>query len=210
MNVKLIITAFVFLTICNSTSAQTTEMYAGNKRHGVDIMWFKNFTFSSGNKSRWLFFSRNRASINKENTIGLFGSTNAISYNFNNGVGLVTVAGFLNSGLTTKAGIQYVKAQGNWLFFGWLVRDIKTNGNIDLFGLFRYQPNLKGEVKGMIQVELFPTLQMETKFINFTQRLRIGPKINRLSMGLMADWNQTGKKNLTTTENYGAFLRYDF
>ncbi len=194
----------------NIALAQSLEYYAGDKRTGVDLMWFKNFKSSDGKNTPFLFFSRNRASVDYHNSLTVFGSTNAVSYNFKNGLGLVSVASFLNNGFTPKAGLQYFKAKKEFLFFGWLVTDIKNKGGIDCFGLFRYQPKISEKWQLFSQLELFPIYNPSTEIWNTTERIRLGIKYNQLAFGLMLDGNQNGKTNWTTTENSGVFVRYDF
>ena len=190
--------------------AQSLETYAGSQRVGVDLMWFKNFKDLKNEKTPFLFFCRNRASVDYHNSPTSFGSTNAVSYNFKNGIGLVAVASFLNAGFTPKAGIQYYKQKGDFMFFGWLVADLKNKGNIDMFGLFRYQPKISKDWKLFSQLELFPVYNPNSEFWNLTQRVRLGAKYSAWAGGLMMDFNQSGKQNFTTTENIGGFLSYEF
>jgi hypothetical protein len=90
------------------------------------------------------------------------------------------------------------------------VADIKEKGNVDLFGMFRLTPAINNTWKGFGQVELFPVYTPNTGNWNLTQRIRLGAKIHAWASGLMMDFNQTGKKDFTTTNNIGAFVRYDF
>lgn len=210
MNIKYNIILFSTLLLRSVVFSQSVETYAGDKRIGIDVMWFKNFKNMKEEKSSFLFFSRNRASTDYTYSSSAFGSTNAISYNLKNGLGFVTVASFLNTGLTPKAGFQCFKAKGNFMFFGWLVTDLKNNPNIDLFGLFRYQPNLNDKIKLFSQIELFPVYNPKYEILNFTQRLRLGVKYQNWVFGPMADFNQLGKTKFVLTYNTGGFIRYDF
>ena len=189
---------------------QSVEAYAGHQRVGVDLMWFKNFKNNKDERSPFLFFSRNRASVDYNNAPTAFGSTNALSYNFKNGLGFVTVASFLNAGFTPKAGVQLYKSKGPFMFFGWLVTDIRKNGNLDLFGLFRYQPVINGHWKGFGQIELFPVYTPSAGTWNLTQRVRLGARYQLWAAGFMADFNQLIVDNTIKTSNVGGFLRYDF
>lgn len=191
-------------------TAQSVEYYAGDKRTGVDLLWFRYFKNKSEKPTRFLFFSRNRASVDYTNNSGLFGSTNAVSYNFKNGIGLVFTTTFTNYGATPKAGVQYFKQKNNFMFFGWLVADIKEKGNIDLFGLFRYTPVIIGQWRLFSQLELFPYYSTQSNTFNFTERLRLGPKYNGWGVGFMADFNQLGTTNTIYTNNLGGYIRYDF
>lgn len=205
--------AFITITLvlfALQIRAQTVELYAGHERAGVDLMWFKFFQNPKGERSPFLYFSRNRASADYKNSPTAFGSTNAVSYNFRNGVGIVAVGSFVNAGLIPKAGVQYVKTQGDFLFFGWLVADLKKEGNLDLFGMFRWQPPINERWRWFSQLELFPVYKPASEEWNLTQRLRLGAKYQAWAAGGMADFNQSGPGISQTSANYGVFLRRDF
>ena len=173
-------------------------------------MWFRYFKSATDQHSPFLFFSRNRASVDYQNSPTAFGSTNAVSYNFDKGLGLVAVGSLVNTGFVPKAGVQYVRIKGDFLFFGWLVADLKKEGNVDLFGMFRWQPALGGPWRLFSQVELFPVYQPKNELWNLTQRLRLGVRRQAWALGAMADFNQSGKGELTQTHNLGGFVRYEF
>lgn len=190
--------------------AQSVEVYAGHQRAGVDLLWFKNFMDAEGGRTPWLFFSRNRANTNYDNAPTAFGSTNAISYNFGSGLGIVAVGSFLNAGFAPKAGVQYYHQQGDFLFFGWWVADLRRRGNVDVFGMFRYQPKLNGNWRLFAQAELFPVFNPSQEVWSFTERVRVGPKYRTWAAGFMADFQQTGRRSFATSTNIGGFLRHDF
>lgn len=202
--------ALAILLCYTMAKAQSVEYYAGHKRMGVDLMWYKYFKKASGTQTPFLFFSRNRASVDYAQSPTAFGSTNAVSYNFKNGIGVVTVASFVNTGLIPKAGVQYVKFKGSFLFFGWLVADLKHEGNIDLFGLFRLTPIIHDPWKAFLQLELFQVYTPSDSNYNLTQRLRIGAKHHAWAAGAMLDFNQNGSESFINTQNIGGFVRYDF
>jgi hypothetical protein len=191
-------------------NAQAVEIYAGHERAGADLMWYKFFKNKKDAPAPFLFFSRNRVSTDYDNSPTAFGSTNAVSYNFKNGLGLVVVGSFLNAGFTPKAGVQFVKIKGDFLFFGWLVADLKKEGNLDLFGMFRYQPVISGQWRVFSQLELFPVYNPKNDWWNITQRLRLGAKYRAWAAGFMADFSQAGTGDFVLTKNLGGFLRHDF
>jgi hypothetical protein len=208
MRILLLICMAVLLA--RASRAQSLEAYAGHQRSGVDLMWFKYFRKADSSKTPFLFFSRNRASVDYHGAPTLFGSTNAISYNLKNGLGLVAVGTFGNAGFTPKAGLQYYRQKGSWMFFGWLVADLKKQGNLDLFGLFRYQPAINKHWKLYNQLELFPVYMPSAGSWNLTQRIRLGLRSGAWAGGVMLDLNQSGKSSFTATHNLGGFLRYEF
>lgn len=205
----LIIIILFFLTKKN-TFSQTTEIYIAHKRTGIDLMWFKNFKNKNGTNTPFLFFSRTRASVDYHNSQTAFGSTNAISFNFKNGIGIVTATSFINSGLIQKAGVQLFKQKNDFMFFGWLVADINDKSNLDLFGLLRYSPKIHGLWSGFGQFELFTVYNPTSDVKNITQRLRVGIKHHLWVLGLMMDFNHVGVSELHFTQNTGGFLRYEF
>jgi hypothetical protein len=190
--------------------AQSVEGYAGHQRAGVDLLWYKFMKNREGKSLPLLFFSRTRANTDYEDSPTAFGTTNAISYNFKSGWGIVAGGSFMNNGFRTKAGVQYVRQKGDFLFFGWLVADLKKAGNLDLFGLFRYQPQIKGAWRLFSQVELFPVYNPSAEIWYLTQRFRVGLKYHVWAAGWMMDFSQTGVNNFETMNNIGAFLRHDF
>ncbi len=210
MKSKLFTTIIAILLFRGIAMAQSVEVYTGHKRTGIDLMWFKNFKNLKDKQTPFLFFSRNRASTDYQNSPTAFGSTNAVSYNFKNGLGIVMVGAFLNAGFTSKAGVQYYKTKGEFMFFGWLVTDLKKQGNIDLFGLFRYQPPINKNWKGFGQLEVFPVYNPSSQLLNLTQRIRLGAKYHTWAGGLMTDFNQAGKNEWTRTNNVGLFVRNEF
>jgi hypothetical protein len=207
---KTIITIIHFFLVGLSLNAQSVETYFGHERAGVDLLWYKFMKSESGKQLPLLFFSRTRASTDWDNAPTAFGVTSALSYNFKNGVGIVAVGSFLNAGFTPKAGVQLVKTKGDFLFFGWLVADLKKKGNLDLFGLFRYTPKLNADWRLFSQAELFPVFNPENEVWSLTQRIRLGAKYHTWAAGFMADFNQTGKEDFAKTKNIGGFLRHDF
>lgn len=207
---NLILAAVAMLFFEGVATAQAVETYAGHHRAGVDLLWFKNFKSKTAARTPFLFFSRNRANVDYENSPTAFGSTNAVSYNFKNGLGIVAVGSFVNTGFVPKAGVQFFKQKGDFMFFGWFVADLEKAGSLDLFGLFRFQPKLKNDWRVFSQVELFPVLNPKNEFWNLTQRLRLGAKYHAWAAGFMADFNQSGKGEFVRTHNLGGFLRHDF
>lgn len=202
---------FIFLGVSNmNLTAQSFEYYAGHQRTGVDIMWFKYFKDQENQATPWLLFSRNRASVDYHDSPSLFGSTNAISYNFKNGIGVVGVASFLNNGFTPKLGFQYYHQNNNLMFFGWVVADLEKHGNIDVFGMLRYQPKFNQQWSLFGQLEFFPVYNPHMEIWNITHRFRFGPKYKYFAWGIMMDLNQTRFDTWTSSKNFGGFLRSEF
>ncbi len=191
-------------------NGQNTEYYAGNRRSGVDLLWFRNFRTLSGGATPCLFFSRNRASADNSTGTTAWGSTQAVSYNFQNGLGFVAVAAFDAGGFTPKLGMQWYKRGQNWMIFSWLVADLNKRKSVDFFGMLRYEPVFTTHWKGFFQIELFPVFPTNGSNPNLTERFRIGAKYTSWGFGLMSDWSQSGSPLQGNPVNSGLFMRYDF
>lgn len=193
------------------------EVMAGHKKTTVDVMFFRYFKNREARPSKWLFFNRNRASIDYKMTrttdLPQFGCTEAISFNHEKlkGFAPVAVVSILNRGVYPKMGVQYVKMNNSLTLFSWVVIETLNRPNIDFFFLGRYTPRLTDKVHLYTQLELvnaFPSVQ-ENNF-SFIQRLRVGLKIKACQLGAAADISEAGRNNYVTTNNIGGFLRYEF
>jgi len=184
------------------------ELFAGHKRTGADVLWFKSP--AQQKNSPWLFFHRSRASVDYSNQTA-FGMTNALSYNFKNGLGIVAATQFLQSGFVAKGGFQYFKSFKNGSVFSWLVVGNNTSHRFsgDWFVLARYTPKLNNNIRWFLQTEFFNTLDDQSNK-SLTQRLRLGIKVNHWQTGLGGDYTQSGKNKWMATQNTGLFLRKEF
>ncbi len=193
------------------------EVFGGDKKATVDIMFFKFFKNKEGHNSKFLFFNRNRASIDYEMTtttsLPQFGFTEAFSYNHEKlkGFAPVAVVQVLTRGVLPKAGIQFAKIKHNFVVFTWLVCETLAEPDLDYFLLLRYTPKLTDKLNLFTQAEsvnAFPTV-MQNQF-SFTQRFRLGLQIKEFQFGAGLDMSQLGRNDFTKTENFGGFLRYEF
>lgn len=193
------------------------EVFAGNKKSTLDVMFFRFFKTKDGRNSKFLFFNRNRASIDYAMTpatnLPQFGFTEAVSYNDERlgGVAPVVVASILNRGVYPKAGVQFAKSKNDYLVFTWLVAETMKDPHIDFFFLGRYMPKLSGKLSLFSQIELvntFPTAKADSYL--FVQRFRLGLKRKQVQFGLGADFSALGRTSYTNTRNWGGFLRYEF
>ncbi|MEY3420565.1 MAG: hypothetical protein RIR48_850, partial [Bacteroidota bacterium] len=188
------------------------EVFAGHKKATVDIMFFKYFKNKDGQNAKFLFFNRNRASIDYTMTettnLPQFGFTEAFSYNHEKleGFAPVVVMSILNRGVYPKAGIQFAKIKKVYTIFSWIVSETLKEPNIDFFFLARYTPKLSEKLNLFSQIELvnaFPSVEQNN--FSFTQRFRLGLKIKELQFGAGLDLSQLGRNDFTTTENFGGF-----
>lgn len=193
------------------------EVFAGHKKATVDVMFFKFFKNKTGQPSKFLFFNRNRASIDyalsKTTNLPQFGFTEAVSYNNQKlkGFAPVAVVQVLNKGIYPKAGIQFAKITKDYTIFSWVVTETVHEPNIDFFFLSRYTPKLTDKLHLFSQIELintFPSTQQNS--LAFTQRFRLGLKLKEFQFGAGLDLTQQGREVFIKNENFGAFTRYEF
>ena len=93
-------------------------------------MLFKYFKNKEATNSKFLFFNRNRVSIDYKQTtttyLPVFGFTEAISYNHQKLIGFapVIVTQVNNKGIFPKAGMQYFYRKKYFTIFSWIVCEI--------------------------------------------------------------------------------------
>lgn len=212
-------TGVILLTIVviHSYGQIPVEVFAGHQKTTIDIMFFKYFKNKEMENSKFLYFNRNRASIDYEQTttahLPQFGFTEAISYNDLKLKGLapVAVVQVLNSGIYSKAGIQYVLLRKVLTIFSWVVVETAAEPNVDFFLLVRYTPAITDRLNLFTQLEsvnAFPTEDHGTH--NFIQRFRLGLKMKDWQAGIGSDFSQSGNATFVTAHNIGIFLRYEF
>lgn len=193
------------------------EILGGHKKMTLDVLFFKYFKDESGNNSRFLFFNRNRATIDYKMTsstnLPQFGFTEAISYNHQvlRGFAPVMVASISSKGVYPKAGVQYARIRKETTLFTWVVCEILQTPSLDFFLLGRYTPRITEKVALFTQLELFNAMPTnQEKNFNFTQRLRLGVKLKEFQFGVGSDITTTGRLTYSAVTNIGGFLRYEF
>jgi hypothetical protein len=218
MKTKIFLIATAILLQCSVAVAQIpVEVFGGYKKTTLDIMFFKFIKNKEQQNTNWLFFNRNRASIDYKMTITtdlpVFGFTEAISYNHKKlkGFAPVVVAQISNRGIYPKAGIQFFYRKNDFTFFSWIVSETLKNPNLDLFVLTRYEPKLTEKLHLFTQLELVNAFPTESNGnFNLFQRIRIGLKIKEWQFGIGADFNELGNTTFVNTNNIGGFLRHEF
>lgn len=212
--------AGIIILVCVGRTAGAQipiELFGGHEKTTVDILFFKYFKNRQDENTRWLFFNRNRASVDYRMTatsdLPQFGFTEAISFNHEKlkGFAPVLVGQVLNWGVYPKAGIQYARSSKNITVFTWFVSETLKNPAVDYFLLFRFTPTLSEKINLFTQVEsinVFPTGSSDN--FNFIQRFRVGIQRNTYQVGAGADFNQTGNNTFTNHYNIGAFIRHEF
>jgi hypothetical protein len=199
------------------TAQIPVEVLFGHKKSTLDVLFFRNIKTKEGKPSPFLFFNRNRVSIDYRQThtsyLPQFGNTNAMSFNLPKlkGIAPVAVLQISGTGVFPKAGLQYFHRQHDFMVFTWLVGELLSQPNIDWFLLTRYEPKISKKIHLFSQLELFNALPtVETKPYSLFQRMRLGIKINSFSFGGAADFGAIGRNTKVKTRNFGSFVRYDF
>lgn len=180
-------------------------------------MFFRFIRQSDTTHSKWLFFHRNRISVDYRMTTKayspVFGSTEAISWNHPALKGLAPVfpLQILQGGINPKSGIQYARSAKNLTLFSWLVAGLTAQADHDFFLLLRFTPTIGKSLKLFSQFESVNTIaKRTTRFHSFTQRIRIGISRKHWQTGLGTDLQQTGRKHYQLRSNTGIFLRHEF
>lgn len=190
------------------------EVFGGEKRATIDLMFFKFFENRSGEKSKWFFFNRNRAGSEYEaGSQPQFGFTEAVSWNHPSlkGVAPVSVVQLFNNGTFARAGIQYALLKKNLTLFSWMVCETASDPQLDLFALIRYTPVMKGDWNWFLQMETLNTIQINLEeSLNLTQRIRIGVKLKQWQVGAGLDLSQQERSDFLINRNTGIFVRHEF
>lgn len=202
----------------NAAVAQLpVEVFAGDKKSTLDVMFFRFFKKANGENSKILFFNRNRASVDYEMTtstnLPAFGFTEAVSYNHKalKGFAPVFIGQIFNSGIYPKAGIQFYRFTGDVTVFSWLVSETLSQPSVDYYILLRYTPPVGEKLRLFTQLESINTLPTESDSqFNFTQRIRLGLQKEAWQCGLGSDLNQRGRDDFQSLSNSGVFFRYEF
>jgi hypothetical protein len=214
--VLLVIASLLFWS--EAFSQITVEAFVGDQKTTADILFFKHFKNKEGSNSKFLFFNRNRASMDYRQTsntyLPQFGFTEAVSYNHPalKGFAPVAVVQIFNTGTFPKIGVQYFHQKTQFMFFSWAVMETMEKPLIDYFVLTRFQPQVSEKIKLFLQVELVNTLPTSNENnYSFIQRTRIGLHWGESwQTGLGADFAQNGRSDFVTTSNIGVFLRKEF
>jgi hypothetical protein len=218
MKIKLILLNVSFVLLSLSAKAQIpVEILFGHKKSTLDVMFFKYVKKTNGDDpSRFLFFNRNRVTMDYRNTLSsflpVFGSTNAVSFNHTklHGFAPVVVAQILNQGIYPKTGVQLYYRKKGFTVFSWAVVELLKNPHIDVFALIRYEPKSIKKWQLYHQIEFLNVLPTEScSNFNFIQRIRTGLKSQAWQFGLGVDLIQTGNKSFVKTNNFGGFLRHE-
>lgn len=207
-----------FVCVHRDASAQIpVEILAGNEKASFDLMFFKFFKNKEKQNSKFLFFSRERAVVDYQQTTSAnlpqFGFTEAVSYNHPalKGFAPVVVGQILNRGTFAKTGVQYAYISKTWTIFGWSVLEIDEKPDVDVFLMLRFTPKLTNKWHLYSQIELINALPTDPDgYYNFVQRLRLGLKRAEWQFGLGSDLTTSGTNTFTSNANTGAFIRYEF
>ncbi|HRY97889.1 MAG TPA: hypothetical protein P5550_02425 [Bacteroidales bacterium] len=192
------------------------ELFVGQNRTTLDVMFFRFFEDSQERPSKLLLFNRNRAGIDRAmsptSNLPQFGFTEALSYNHPklNGIAPVFVVQVFNSGAYTKAGIQYAFLREKVTLFSWLVSETERKPALDHYLLLRFTPGITNELKLFSQIESLSTFPTDSDLYSFTQRIRLGVEWRGFQFGAGSDLTERSGHPDPFSSNTGLFLRYDF
>ena len=118
-----LISVLLLVMVSDGLCQVPVELFTGHEKTTIDLQFFRYVKQSNGQNSRWLFFNRNRASIDyamtSKTSLPQFGFTEALSYNHPalKGFAPVAVVQVFNLGVFPKAGIQYARVRENLVIF---------------------------------------------------------------------------------------------
>lgn len=207
---------FILLLSASYSKAQLPfEVFSGHRRTTADLMFFK-YVKHKENNTPFLFFNRNRASIDYRQTstqyLPQFGFTEALSFNHKSlkGFAPVVLVQVLNNGTYPKAGIQKAATGKDFLFFSWIVSNLKEKPGIDWFLLIRFTPGITSKTKLFLQAETINAYpDFKFKKLNCTIRARAGLQWQQFQTGAGSDQVLSGKTWMHRN-NTGIFVRYNF
>ncbi len=192
------------------------ELFTGNEKTTLDLMFFRFFNNAKTEPSHFLFFNRNRVSVDYRMTgssyLPQFGFTEAVSYNHPRlrGFAPVMVVQILNSGVFPKAGIQYVLMRNDLTLFSWFVSELKHKTVFDYYLLLRYRKPITDQLKIYTQFESLNTYYTSSGQWVLIQRLRLGLLKSKFQFGLGTDLSERTQSDQPLSSNTGVFFRYEF
>lgn len=213
---KFLLSALLLFTIVIEAQIPG-EVFFGDKKATVDVLFFKPFRDSEGQNSDWVLFNRGKITLDykmtPDNNKPFFVGMQAISYNpaALGGFGPVAVSLITNNGMYPKLGMQYVKFNEDFMFFGWLICETLKDPDVDLYLYAKFTPLISGKTRLFAQIETnstFPAWAGGEP--SLYQVMRLGLKWEGFQTGLGLDLTQKGKGDVRTTENTGIFVRYEF
>lgn len=217
MKVIVTIVLFIFGMSMKAHAQLPVEVYAGQERASLDLMFFKYFKNEKEENSPWLYFNRERILVNYEMTdstnLPFFASVNAVSYNAKRlkGFAPVVVGQLTTGGVAGKAGVQFARVRSNFTFFTWAVSELSEDPSFDYFLLLRYKPKLTDRWNGFLQGESFNVFPSTGANLQFYQRCRFGLDRHAWQFGFALDMSQIGRNGaFTSSVHPGVFLRHEF
>jgi hypothetical protein len=194
------------------------ELFFGHKKAIFDQAFFRFFKQKDGQNSKVMFFSRQRASFDYQQTgtayQPTFSLTEGVSWSPSQlkGVGPIFIGQLINRTTYAKPGLQYGNFLKKLILFGWAVTELNKDPDLELFIFIRYTPTLTDKLQLFTQVEFINTFPTTTSNpYSLIQRLRVGLKRNQWQAGAAADFSQSGRDaDFTHADNLGCFLRHEF
>lgn len=182
---------------------QSVEVFAGNDNTQGDIQWLKEFR--SG--SRFLFFNRNRFTVDYENKTTYFIS-GITAYELKSGVGIANEINISTAGMMPKMGFQFLSASSTRTIYAFVNAGYLNELLYGLFCFARFEPMLSTNVRLYMQLEIVNSSSATgNQFL--AQRPRLGIIIKQTQFGLAGDFKHSGE-DFQFASNLGIFARKVF
>lgn len=188
----------------NKIQAQSLEVMPGSERLFVDVQWLKTFD----GERRWSLFSRTRATVDYENTTGLYFG-NFVNYTGKTGLGASLIGSATATGAKSELGVHYFKMSKNVMVFALAYYELSNTVSYSVFSITRYRPEISERLKLYTSLELYSNFRKADHNISF-QGLRLGLEKKTVQFGLALNYYQTGNELNTLLVNPGLFVRKEF
>jgi len=217
MSSKVFLLFFWMVGSTTSIAQIPFEVFAGNQRVTTDVLFFKTIKKKGNQSSPWLFFNRDRVTIDYRQTdstyLPTFSTTTALSFTAKKAKGFAPVLLYTISSqnMEPKAGMQYAHLGKQFTVFTWLVSEWSVTPQLDYFLLCRYTPTVNERLNGFVQLESFNGIPTASNApFQLVLRGRLGVQCRSFQVGFGLDHFWLGRASFTQFNNAGVFIRYEF
>ncbi|MBI2631694.1 hypothetical protein HYW75_01705 [Candidatus Pacearchaeota archaeon] len=208
---NLLTSAFLATNIFGNTlNAQTFSGSIESAASSENITFDTILSLDLSNKIN--FFTRNRTTFDYQSGEGKPFTLVDLSYNWNNGLGILSETQFSNNGeVDQRLGLQYFKKIGHLSIYVEGTVSAFNGLNTEALAKLRYSQPIKEKLEGIIQVETITDLN--TQRITFaTQRYRTGIGVGKnFEFGVAVDMTEIPlKKKVNIEHTFGGYITYKF
>jgi len=182
-------------------SAQSIEVMPGTYALFTDVQFFEPIVPNY----RLSLFSRTRMALNYDNETDFFSAAYA-NYTSPAKIGVSLVGSVNNGGGDFDIGPHYSVQSEKFSLFALASITLTKDANYSWFSIAKFHPQLSGNWKGYISIELFSVFGSAGHLASI-QRIRLGLDSGPIQFGLATNLRELGKDLVFTNNNYGLFVR---